>query len=136
MENLLKRETRERLQALVQNPNFIGTVEISDTKYLHASKKGEPTFRVKINIHDDGSNTFSLLAELFPDMEVFNIRPYETDMGSYYIFGSTAEGRIEKATVDIWSRHEEREKASAPTETQVKNIQSNYTTESEAVANA
>lgn len=125
---MLKQQTRERLQALVQNPEFVGSVHISDKKYLHASDKGKPTFRVSVDIHADGFNIFTILALDFPDMKVGNVESYETDQGDFFTFGSFARATIEEATVNIWATYGRKEKPSAPTESIEELTQPEYTT--------
>ena len=111
---MLKQQTRKRLQALVQNPSYMGSIYIHDSKFIHDSDHGVPTFRVSVDIHGEGFNVFTLLAELFPDMTVNNVRPYETDQGNYFTFGSYADGTIEEANVNIWAKYGERAKEKAP----------------------
>jgi hypothetical protein len=106
---MLKQETRERLQSLVYNPSFSGSVGISDAKYSHC-----PTAWVTIDIHGQGFNVFTLLAELFPDMKVSKVKSYETDQGEYFTFGSMADGKIEEANVNIWATYGKRVKEIAP----------------------
>ena len=135
---MLKQSTREKLQALILHPDFTGniSVDISDRKIIH--KHCEPTLGVDVNIHADGRNVFDLLGELVPEMQVFNRRPYETNHETYICSGELSEGLIEESRVNIWAKHAEVpiEKTPAPTEVPGEIIQSNYTTESEVVANA
>jgi hypothetical protein len=108
---MLKQQTRERLQALVQNPNFVGSVHIKDKKMIHSTKNGVPTFYVDVDIFGEGFNVFAVLAELYPDMKLTSIEPYETDHGDYLSFGSFGKGTIEKAEVRVWATYGQKEKA-------------------------
>jgi len=135
---MLKQETRERLQALVQHPDFVGSVSIADKKMFHKHNGGKPTFYVDVNIHGKGQQVLHILYELFPDLKITDVRKYRTDHGDTYAFGDTADGIIESARVNIWAQHGEvqKEKAPAPTGATLEIIQPNYTTESEVIANA
>lgn len=108
---MLKQQTRERLQSLAQNPDFFGAVHIQDKKYKHNGNAGS---YVDVDIFGDGLNVFNLLAELFPDMNIGAIIPYETDHGDHFSFGNYAKGTIEEAGLSIWSTHGERQKEIDP----------------------
>jgi hypothetical protein len=134
---MLNQTTRKKLQALVRHPEF-DIVRIEDQKMMFAHKEGKPTFYVNVKIHAHGENVFSVLAELMPELKLSKIQPYETDHGDYISFGDVAGGTIEGAAVTIWATKGEKviEKDPAPTESNEKIIQPDYTTESEVNANA
>jgi hypothetical protein len=110
---MLKQSTRERLQTLVQDPGFEGSVHIIDKKIIHTVDNGKPAFYVDVDIHGEGLNVFTLLAELFPDMKVTNIREYSIDHGETITYGNIADGKIEGAHVNIWARYGEKVKEKA-----------------------
>lgn len=77
---MLKQSTRERLQSLVQQPDFIGSVSIVDKKMFHKHNNGKPTFYVDVNIHG-GKNALETIAELLPDLKITDIHEFRTDHG-------------------------------------------------------
>jgi hypothetical protein len=135
---MLKQSTRERLQLLIQHPDFEGSVHIVDKKMFHRMDNGEPTFYVDVNIHAEGSEVFTLLAVQFPEMQVTNVRDFNVDLGEKITYGKMADGKIEEAEVIIWANYGEavKEKAPIAVGAVLKNTHSDYTTESEVVANA
>jgi len=135
---MLKQQTRERIQALVKHPDFTGSVSIEDKKIFHKHNNGNPKFYVDVNIHGKGPKVLTVIAELLPDMKISDVRGFRTEHESTYTFGDIADGVIESAKVTIWAQYGEvqKEAAPAPTGATLVNIQPNYTTESEVVANA
>ncbi|MDP4128283.1 MAG: hypothetical protein Q8912_15300 [Bacillota bacterium] len=124
----LSQSTRQRLQALVQNPNFLGSVYIADRKF---ESLGKQFYVVNVEIHSDGLNTWALLAELFPDMNLNPIEHYETehDHAQTISFGDYTKGKIEDAEVRVWASYGERPIKKAPIEGAENNFTSDYTAE-------
>jgi len=143
MLKLLKRETRERLQALVQHPDFAYiSVEVSDKKMHHASDKGKPTFYTDVNIHTEGEGALTRLISLVPEISIVESQSNRVEHSDCMSFGEYAKGTLEGAMVSFWSTFRKIPKEKAPTamgaveENHEEIIPVNYTTESEVVANA
>ena len=116
---MLKQTTRERLQAVIRNPEFpYISVDISDKKMFHASGKGEPTFYVDINIHTEGESGLDTLLKLIPEIAITERTPSRVEHSDHISVGECARGALEGAEVNFWSTFYKipLEKPSAPTE--------------------
>lgn len=122
---MLKQSTREKLQDLIQHPEFPHmSVTITDQKIFHASKKGEPTFYTDIDIHTEGESALATLSGFFPEIEITEHTPNRTEHTDKVSVGEFARGRLEGATINYWSTFYEmpKEKSPAPTGATEENI--------------
>ena len=117
---MLKPETREKLQALVQHPEFANdiSVYIKDQKIFHDSNNGEPTFYTDVDIHAKGESSLSKLVSFIPEIVITVCEPNRCEHSDHISVGEYARGTLEGATVKIWSTFYKipKEKPSAPTE--------------------
>lgn len=111
---MLQQLTRERLQYLVKHPNF-DSVVINDQKIIHSHNNGEPSFYVSVNVHAHGLDVFNLLGLIIPELQVGDMKPFQTEHIDNITFGSIARGRLEGADVTIWANIGEIPKEKAPT---------------------
>ena len=117
---MLKPETREKLQALVQHPEFANdiSVYIKDQKIFHDSNKGEPTFYTDVDIHASGESSLSLLVGFIPEIVITVREPNRCEHSDHISVGEYARGTLEGAKVSYWSTFYKipKEKPSATTE--------------------
>lgn len=129
---MLKQSTREKLQTLVQHPDFAYiNVEVSDRKMFHPMDKGKPSFFTDVNIHTDGELSLDRLVRLMPEISITEREPNRVEHSDHISFGEYARGTVEDANFNFWSTFETmpKEKAPASTEAIRKNILTNSTTE-------
>lgn len=134
---MLKQQTREKLQALINHPGFVGSISvgIDDRKVIHSI--GKPSILVDVNIHAYGLNALDLLGELVPELQIINRQPYRTEHDTHISSGEIAEGLIEKARVNVWATYADMPIEKAPTAMGAieEIIHSDYTPNEEVVAN-
>jgi|GEM_PF-2803670 len=129
---MLKQSTREKLQTLVQHPDFAYiNVDIADRKMFHSMDRGKPSFSTDVNIHTDGEQSLDRLLRLMPEIAITERRPNRVVQSDHISFGEYACGTLEDAMFRFWSTFETMPKEIAPASTEAlkKNILTNSTTE-------
>ena len=129
---MLKQSTREKLQALVQYPDFAYiSVEIADKKMFHIMDKGQPVFYTDVNIHTEGERSLDRLIKLMPEISITECEPNRVEHSDRISYGEFARGTLEDAKFSYWSTFYTgpKEIAPAPTEAINENILIDSTTE-------